>query len=1096
MKIVMKKVVLINWYGFSKVVIPYDDYATLLTGENESGKSTVLDAIRYAYIGDTVFNRSSGSSKRTIKSYTRCLTDPSSNKYARPADLYPVINTHIGLEFEDALNKRSFTLVTTIETNASDDTNPLRYIINLPIENIEFTEVTDGIERSRSAKEMSEIYSVPTYNTSDGVKMFMREIGLNLNDASINDYKIKLRNMMTYKAETRISTFMKNSVLEPKPVDLEKLKRAKINIDNINEDLQRIKDEQDKLREILKSFNEYNRLEYNITLNKLEEYFLKKRRLESRIKEEQTNIDKIEIELKDIKENQLPVADRNFNDALVALTQANANLKESKGEKALEEKEEYRDELLEDRDKYQAEAERLSLFQETVNSIINKNLVELQDKELLTGLADGDYSETEKKYAVEQLKESLENKRDEISKNIGVLENRIKELENRNREIQESISNLGKNRVDINRHSAQNTLINKIKEALTKANNKSDVKMAYEYVIDIDEQWQDAVETFIGPHRFAILVDPDGFDIANSVYDNNRIKGVELVRTNALDEREFEVYSDSVVNKLDIKNPLAKKFFDFWLGKIHAVENNQVHEYDSAMSYEGKLSRNMAVSYLDVDRLNEYVLGIGAAEKTIKKLLDEKQSNNNEKETLISARIDRSKAVEEIRTYLKAFGKYDYSAQNNLKVTEKLLKEALADIEDLKRSLENDNVWFTLNQIVNSCQINFDACKNARDELAKHENRLKNAKDNAKNTQATIKNEIEELNNSLGNTQIDFPRQYEKAYDDANAMSEEELSENIWAYETSSRNDRRYRELIGIIQAQQSKYNDIKKQEERLDIGVDYEQQYHQRLDRITIDDFDTVQRKMQRQTAEYEQIFKNDFCNTIYGYTKSSIADVRKINTELRKLKFQTEYRIEISQLNDGSDFSKIIKYAKYIESTLNLFAADNDLSQDQVDKLEEEIREIINRITSPEGQAYIDDYADYRNYLSYAVKINNASTVEGDLASQIGYDSGAATQIPYILILAAALSMYYNARTNSARLIFIDEPFEKMSPSNIEQMLKFFRKQEFQTILCAPIDKMGSIGDECGVLDYIVKLKKEQMVVGNVIYKDVISEEGVSYE
>ena len=1096
MKIVMKKVALINWYGFSKAVIPYDDYATLLTGENESGKSTVLDAIRYAYIGDTVFNRSSGSSKRTIKSYTRCLTDPSANKYARPADLYPVINTHIGLEFEDELNKRTFTLVTTIETNASDDTNPLRYIINLPIEEIEFTEVNDSIERSRSAKEMSEIYSVPTYNTSDGVRMFMREIGLNLNDASINDYKIKLRNMMTYKAETRISTFMKNSVLEPKPVDLEKLKRAKINIDNINEDLQRIKDEQDKLSEILKSFSEYNRLEYNITLNKLEEYFLKRRRLESRIKEEQINIDKTDIELKNIKENEMPVADKNFNDALMALTQASTNLKESKGEKALEEKEKYRDELLEDKEKYQTEADRLSLFQESVNGIINKNLVEAQEKEVLGGLVNGDYSEAEKKYAVEQLKESLENKRDEISKNIGVLEDQITKLEKRNREIQESIDNLGKNRVDINRHSAQKELISKIKEALIKSNNKSEVKMAYEYVIDIDELWQDSIETFIGPHRFAILVDPDGFDIANSVYDNNRIKGVELVRSKALDEKEYEVYSDSVVNKLNIKSPLAKKYFDFWLGRIHAVENNQVHEYDSAMSHEGKLSRNMAVTYLDIDRLTEYVLGIGAAEKTIQKLLYEKEQNTNKRDNLVSTRIDRSRTVDEIRTYLKSFGKYDYSAHNSLLVTEELLKEATADIEDLKISLENDNVWFTLNQIVNSCQINFDACKNARDKLASRENSLKNARDNSRNAKARMKQETEELDNSLGNVQIEFPKQYEKAYDDANAMSDEELSENIWVYDTSTRNDRRYRELIGIIRAQQAKYNDVKTQEERLDIGVDYESQYRQRLDRITIDDFDTVQRKMQSQTAEYEQIFKNDFCNTIYGYTKSSIADVRKINTELRKLKFQTEYRIEISQLNDGSDFSKIIKYAKYIESTLNLFTADNDLSQDQIDKLEGEIREIINRITSPEGQAYIDDYADYRNYLSYAVKINNASTVEGDLASQIGYDSGAATQIPYILILAAALSMYYNARTNSARLIFIDEPFEKMSPSNIEQMLKFFRKQEFQTILCAPIDKMGSIGDECGVLDYIVKLKKEQMVVGNVIYKDVVNEEGVSYE
>ena len=57
----------------------------------------------------------------------------------------------------------------------------------------------------------------------------------------------------------------------------------------------------------------------------------------------------------------------------------------------------------------------------------------------------------------------------------------------------------------------------------------------------------------------------------------------------------------------------------------------------------------------------------------------------------------------------------------------------------------------------------------------------------------------------------------------------------------------------------------------------------------------------------------------------------------------------------------------------------------------------------------------------------INNDEVKDGKLSKQVGYNSGAGTQIPYTLILSAALSMLYNVRVNSVRLIFIDEPFEK---------------------------------------------------------------------
>ena len=74
-KIVLRNVQLINWYGFTNTVVPVAENLTLISGENECGKSTILDAIKYAYTGDTQFNKATsgyntGVGKRNLISYT------------------------------------------------------------------------------------------------------------------------------------------------------------------------------------------------------------------------------------------------------------------------------------------------------------------------------------------------------------------------------------------------------------------------------------------------------------------------------------------------------------------------------------------------------------------------------------------------------------------------------------------------------------------------------------------------------------------------------------------------------------------------------------------------------------------------------------------------------------------------------------------------------------------------------------------------------------------------------------------------------------------------------------------------------------------
>ena len=129
-KIYLRQATLVNWYGFISQTFSFSKGMTFITGENQNGKSTALDAIRYALFGDSSFNRSSGAKQRTLSSYTRCLLDGTLMIYARPAEKYPTVTTHIALEFYDELEERSFVLGTIIETASDNSHETRRYFMD------------------------------------------------------------------------------------------------------------------------------------------------------------------------------------------------------------------------------------------------------------------------------------------------------------------------------------------------------------------------------------------------------------------------------------------------------------------------------------------------------------------------------------------------------------------------------------------------------------------------------------------------------------------------------------------------------------------------------------------------------------------------------------------------------------------------------------------------------------------------------------------------------------------------------------------------------------------------------------------------------
>lgn len=113
----------------------------------------------------------------------------------------------------------------------------------------------------------------------------------------------------------------------------------------------------------------------------------------------------------------------------------------------------------------------------------------------------------------------------------------------------------------------------------------------------------------IAGRRYTILVEPEYYDIADDVLNASKYKYAHLFNTKLLMRKDIKPVEDSVVQFIDAKNQVAKKYFDYQLGRFHATTVDKVRNYENAMSKEGRVSVAMDSYFIRFDRIKFYCLG-------------------------------------------------------------------------------------------------------------------------------------------------------------------------------------------------------------------------------------------------------------------------------------------------------------------------------------------------------------------------------------------------------------------------------------------------------------------------------------------------------
>lgn len=588
----------------------------------------------------------------------------------------------------------------------------------------------------------------------------------------------------------------------------------------------------------------------------------------------------------------------------------------------------------------------------------------------------------------------------------------------------------------------------------------------------VDESWRNAAEALLARDREAIIVEPEHAAHAVEILrsqSRDRFRGCRVINTRRLANRTCEAQASSLAGIINSDDPLAAAFIDFRAGNVRlALSQPELMAGGRAIMKDGTYNSDIVVEVLHVQGGPK--IGRAAAP-----LMQQDLSRQiHERRALIANHRQNEKFYDDMAGRLHAFLQ-PFEATDGLVA----LAFEINQLDENRRELQQ-----RLDRVIASIDPSLRASVQ----------RIKLSLQNIQADKAACLVQIGQLKNSVADIRQTLGSgEYQLG-------SRRHFSQRRSLFRQRIRNRAQLASLRDTYLAQRPKalatvITDMKKRAEdaekeyRACEGEIREVLAHYRLNfdntapTIGAVSISTgIRNWIETNTAMLE-------ANELIRYRQQADEAASQISRLLRTA-FVQELNNRFNKLTSELDaLSRALKSRPFNRETYTLHARPKPelLGLYQLAQASQDDENVFETLFSPEAprdqqhaQALADVerllndetldftlYQDYRNYYSFDLTTRNIETgLQTSYERRKGTASGAERQVPYYVIIGAALaSIYHSSGRHHDRAEFglglavFDEAFSKMDGPNQRTLLGFYSDIGLQVVIAAPSEKRAIV-------------------------------------
>lgn len=1073
----LKRIIMVNWYLFEAEEWEIQGNVALV-GKNGSGKSSFIDAIQLIMLGGSKADWKPNAKatnkihKRDIRGYVLGIVKDEeaigdSQEYQPREDAL----SRIVLVFEDEATGESISVGGAFTARRSDPQAEFEgYFIAHGLD-MHIDDLLDDGERVRPYSEVKAYCKQRTkagdlYLFAHEPKKFMEQMMYSLGPQGRPTVLTKFRKAFKQSInmsglEGSVSDFVKQSILDPQPLNLDQVRQSVESYQNKQEAVTKIKNQIDALTEIDGLFQKgrnagqrraayawcaaefrYNSIVEQIEerSNELENLWEKYQSLkvvraqaENAHTQAQDQLNGIQVALsKDDsygQQERLKVRRTVLEESITRTRSQLLRVKSSLGRAS--EVVKYRDHLSSDITDQLDNLVRMSAGEEagwpTEPLMIDRAVKVVTD-------------------TLPIVREAVETARDDTAV--------------QSRQVREALAG---DEEDLEKLKGGKYVLNANTTALIEALEAAGIEATpvCELVEVTDKRWQPAIEAYLRGNTQALIVPPDQARQAVEIYRGLKKKdafGATVVNTERVQGWKDSITSDTAAALIEGTNPEAVSYIRRLLKGIRLIhETGAFIKEERALTRDGMFIRQGGIQRLRLPEVE--ILGKQAREVQIKRLIGR-----------IEEHVQRMVAFNARYTELKHL--YDSVSSLREKFQELPSLELLvADVTTNQRQCDN-----LTRQIEAIDTSHVDALKAQQAEISAEVKQLSGQVKRATGDLGSIRgsfkiknserHKLDSLVPTLKDERVALEHDTDYVTERATELyetleSEHELSDSAQYATVINKASERSKDAL---KRQHGYESDAR---EKLgnyisNYPTDGFWQDNQSMAGIRADvdgalrqlvDIGLHERENEVKDALYkvQRVIRSDLAIKLRGHINNMRQRISELNQELKERPFSANQKYEFT-------YQRLDEYREllnFIESADQEVVANVDSMFDEHAHLNEWIEEILDEETG-------DKLGDYRNYFHFDIAIKDEkSGITEKLSRKIGSASGGEHKTPFYVAMGASLASAYRLEHQpddsihgGASLYLADEAFEKMDRTNTLQAAGYLKSIGLQLFVAAPDD------------------------------------------